>query len=348
MRTTTRFLGVLLGCSVSAMAAAGPALACGGLVAPNGTVRLLKTSTLAAYVNGVEHYITSFQFAGGGAELGSIVPLPGVPTEVERGGDWTLQRLARETQRAVAVADSAAGTAVRATAASAEVLLEKRIDALDLTVLKGGAVAVGTWAREHGFNLTPDAPAVLEFYAQRSPIFLAARFDAKAARERGQGVGDGTPIHLTIPTRTPWVPLRILALGRGEAEPVNADVYLLTERKPTLLGLRGLREEISEEASASLLFDLRTDKGMGWVPQKMWFTYLAVGARASELDHDLAISVDGSEPSRVDAGFELAGPPSISSVFDPVDRSRPPVWPFVAATVGLCTVTGLILRRRLG
>lgn len=349
MRITTRFLGVLLGCLVSAMAAAGPALACGGLVAPNGTVRLLKTSTLAAYVNGVEHYITSFKFAGGGAELGSIVPLPGVPTEVERGGDWTLQRLARETQRRFA-ADVESGGAVAgvALASRAEVLLEKRIDALDLTVLKGGAVAVGNWAREHGFNLTPDAPAVLEFYAQRSPIFLAARFDAKAARERGQGVGDGTPIHLTIPTRTPWVPIRILALGRGEAEPVNADVFLLTERKPTLLGLRGMREEISEEASASLLFDLRTDKGMGWVPQKMWFTYLTVGARASELDHDLAISVDGSPPSRVDAGYELAGPPSISSVFDPVDRSRPPVWPFVAATVGLCTVTGLVLRRRLG
>src|SRR5437868_632985 len=74
---------------------AGPALACGGLVAPNGTVRLLRTTTLAAWHDGQEHYVTSFQFLGEpgttGGEFGSIVPLPAVPTSVERGGDWTLQ-----------------------------------------------------------------------------------------------------------------------------------------------------------------------------------------------------------------------------------------------------------------
>src|SRR3954452_10931209 len=76
-----------------------PAAACGGLVAPNGTVRLLRTTTLAAWHDGVEHYITSFQFAGDSTvgEFGSIVPLPAVPTSVERGGDWTLQRLEKET-----------------------------------------------------------------------------------------------------------------------------------------------------------------------------------------------------------------------------------------------------------
>ena len=79
-------------------AAAGSALACGGLVTPNGTVSLLKTTTLAAYHEGIEHYITSFEFAGEGQEVGSIIPLPGVPTDVIKGGDWTLQRLILETQ----------------------------------------------------------------------------------------------------------------------------------------------------------------------------------------------------------------------------------------------------------
>src|SRR5574341_480923 len=76
--------------------AAGPAGACGGLVGENGTIQLLRTSTLAAYSHGVERYVTSFEFTGEGKEVGSIVPLPGVPSKVERGGDWTLQRLARE------------------------------------------------------------------------------------------------------------------------------------------------------------------------------------------------------------------------------------------------------------
>ena len=52
--------------------------------------------TLAAYHDGVEHYVTSFEFTGEGKEVGSIIPLPGVPTAVERGGSWTLQRLERE------------------------------------------------------------------------------------------------------------------------------------------------------------------------------------------------------------------------------------------------------------
>src|SRR4051794_41691284 len=89
---TTVAAGLLVGAS------ALPAAACGGLVAPNGTVRLLRTTTLAAWHDGVEHYVTSFQFAGDAqGEFGSIVPLPAVPTKVERGGDWTLQRLERET-----------------------------------------------------------------------------------------------------------------------------------------------------------------------------------------------------------------------------------------------------------
>src|SRR4051812_19116785 len=143
---------------------AAPALACGGLVAPNGTVRLLRTSTLAAYHDGVEHYVTSFQFAGepsdasgsgapSGGEFGSIVPLPAVPTSVERGGDWTLQRLAKEVAPKVAFAAQAAGANTAARADSAEVLAQVRIDALDLTVLKGGGRAVGDWAKDHGFLL---------------------------------------------------------------------------------------------------------------------------------------------------------------------------------------------------
>ena len=93
----------------------------------------------------------------------------------------------------------------------AEVILETRVDALDLTVLKGGGPDVAGWAQDHGFRLSPDAPEVLDFYAQRSPIFLAAVFDGDAARRRGQQLGDGTPVHLTIPMENPWVPLRILA-----------------------------------------------------------------------------------------------------------------------------------------
>src|SRR6266487_2383094 len=84
---------------VSSLAATAiPAAACAGLIGSNGAVNLGRTSTLAAYHDGVEHYVTAFQFLGGGGEFGTLIPLPGVPSEVERGGDWTLQRLVRETE----------------------------------------------------------------------------------------------------------------------------------------------------------------------------------------------------------------------------------------------------------
>src|SRR5207245_620737 len=87
------------------------------------------------------------------------------------------------------------GVRSAAAQADAQVLLQVRIDALDITVLKGGGAEVGRWATEHGFRLPPDAPEALDFYAARSPIFLAAVFDADAAKARGQRIGDGTPVH---------------------------------------------------------------------------------------------------------------------------------------------------------
>src|SRR5436853_4173438 len=91
------FLAGLAALVATFVAAAQPAAACAGLIGPNGAVNLLRTSTFAGYHDGVEHYVTSFQFAGGSGRFGSLIPLPGIPDKVERGGDWTLQRLIRET-----------------------------------------------------------------------------------------------------------------------------------------------------------------------------------------------------------------------------------------------------------
>lgn len=284
-----------------------PAAACGGLIGPNGAVNLLRTTTFVGFHDGVEHYVTAFAFAGGGGAFGSITPLPGIPTSVEKGGDWTLQRLILETDPPPVGVLFAAEAGERRS--GAEVLLETRIDALDLTVLRGGGEDVGRWAEDHGFRLPPDAPEVLDFYAERSPIFLAAAFDADAAAERGQAIGDGTPVHITIPTDQPWVPLRILSLGKAADERVDADVYLLTDRAPTILPAAtdgsGLALQHTAPASTALLDDLRSDRGMGWVPERAWLMKLAVDAAADDLRFDLAVDATGvGRPSRVAAGLE--------------------------------------------
>ncbi|HEY7874733.1 MAG TPA: DUF2330 domain-containing protein [Actinomycetota bacterium] len=305
------FLSTLL-----VVAIAGPALACGGLVAPNGSVNLLRTSTLAAYHDGVEHYVTSFEFVGGGAEFGSIVPLPGIPSKVTRGGEWTLQRLQQETSPPVlrAVSTSADSAAL---AGPAQVILQTEIDGLDITILEGGATAVGTWANDNGFNLSPDTPEVLEFYARRSPIFMAVSFDPKDDDVDDLRIGDGVPIHLRIPTTNPWVPLRILGLGKAGGERIEADVYLLTDDKPALLPkpvdpatvnvstTEGLVLGRSERASDLLMSDLRSDKGMRWMPESgMWLTFLRLDSKARDLTYDLAVDATGAgRPSSVAAGL---------------------------------------------
>jgi Uncharacterized protein conserved in bacteria (DUF2330) len=356
-----RSLFVSFASLLAVIVAATPVLACGGLINSNGSVTLVRTTTLAAYHDGIEHYVTSFAFAGGEGEFGSIIPLPDVPTKVVKGGDWTLQRLVLETQPVRALAPTAFAAAGAAEDA-ATVILKTKIDALDVTVLQGGATGVGRWATDHGFFLPPDAPEILDFYAERSPVFMAVQFDASRAAAQGLGEGDGTPIHVVIPTDDPWVPLRILGLGAAGVAPVEGDVYLLTDRAPSLLpapispqlasfveeaGRRpGLVLERSSAASTSLLSDLRSDRGMSWLPtDDMWLTYLRLDATASQLRYDLAVDATGAgRPSPVDAGLTTGG--SLPAIPPLGDRSLAGVW-IAVALVGALVVTGAAARRGL-
>ena len=125
------------------------------------------------------------------------------------------------------------------------------------------------------------------------------------------------PASTMISTRSPldpWVPLRILGLGKPADEIVQADIYLLTDRQPTMLpavrpigtSTNGLILDHSAHATAALLDDLRSDTGMGWVPEHGWLTKIRVDARTGELRFDLAIDATGrGAPSRVAAGLDL-------------------------------------------
>jgi hypothetical protein len=180
-----------------------------------------------------------------------------------------------------------------------------------------------------------DAPEVLDYYAERSPVFMAARFNAARAADLGQAAGDSTPIMATIPTDDPWVPVHILGLGLDDDVSVEADVFLLTEEEPELLaGGSGLTLDVSEAANDLLLDDLRSDVGMGWVPETGWLTHLALSAPAAELDYDLAVSATpGVTPSLVDAGV---GEPEAVPLIP--DRPGPALWPLglgAAAAAGV-------------
>jgi hypothetical protein len=318
--------------TVTVIATASTAWACGSLVAPNGAVQLVRTTTLAAHHDGVEHYITNFEFAGTQKSFGSIIPLPGEPTTVERAGDWTLQRLRIEVEPAVLAAEEV--EAAPRSADGVDVLQQTRIDSLDVTILRGGGKEVAAWAAEQGFTLTEDTPEVLEFYAERSPYFMAAKFDAAAAVAEGFEGGDGIPVHLAIPLDRPWVPLRILSTGKPGDEIVQADVFLLTDERPELLAGSGLVLERSEPADPFLLDDLRSDKNMGWVPEAAWFTYLRLDVPAGDLDYDLATDVDGDSPRVVDTGLvRLDQADRLDTIGDAGTPGRPWAWQGTALIV---------------
>src|SRR3984885_5314524 len=166
-----KFLFAGLGVAAAAILQAGTALACGGLVAPDGDVRLAKATTFVAWSGGIEHYVTSFAFTGAVTDVGWIVPLPAIPTSITEAGAWTLQRLEREF---VPVEFSLAADIGAPVAAPAQVIEQVQVEALDVTVLKGSGQAVIDWCEHNGFLVSAEIKDHLLRYASTSPIFMAA------------------------------------------------------------------------------------------------------------------------------------------------------------------------------
>ena len=106
-------------------------------------------------------------------------------------------------------------------------------------------------------------------------------------------------------------------------------MFLLTDTQPKLLaGGTGLSLERNEPASSLLLDDLRSDKGMAWVPASMWFTYLRLDVPAGQLDYDLAVSTHkGEVPQLADTGVDATE----VRASHPAAPRPCAVWPLVAA-----------------
>jgi hypothetical protein len=54
------------------------AFACGGLIAPDGDVRLARATTFVAWHDGIERYLTAFTYQGDVSNLGLVETLPQV------------------------------------------------------------------------------------------------------------------------------------------------------------------------------------------------------------------------------------------------------------------------------
>ncbi|MBX5456692.1 MAG: DUF2330 domain-containing protein [Thermogemmatispora sp.] len=307
-----------------------PALACGGLVAPNGSVRLQRATTLVAWHAGIEYYLTSFTYQGDASRLGWIVPLPTAPLRIQEGGAWTLQRLSLEVQQHLLPRGGEPAT-TSFLASSVQVVQRVQIAALNITVVKGSGAAVLDWATQHGFLLDEETRAHLLVYGQASPFFMAVQFDAAQVRQRGLTQGDGTPLLITMRLPQLWVPLEVLAIG---TDTVNADLFLLTDQPlytsdwayhlglspvgSQVPGAPGLQIRLQEPLNETLYHDLASDRNMSWVWPGSWLTYLSLVAPAPQVTYDLQVTPQpglmhgvafGTPPQQVPQpdGFSLPG-----------------------------------------
>jgi hypothetical protein len=286
---------------------ATPAAACGSLLAPNGAIRLSRAATLVDWHDGVEHYMTSFTYQGD-ASITSAGSCRCQRIEtIEEGGGWTLQRLVRETHPVVRTFSLAGDANAPQATSSAQVLQQVKVQALDITVVKGSGDEIVQWGRHNGFFIDQETAGHLLGYAKGSPFFMAAKYDTAAARARGQVQGDGAPVLITMRIPHPWIPFEILAL---DAQQTQADLYLLTDTpvyasdllddRILLLPvgravpqLAGLQVSFQETMNAALYKDLSTDKNMGWVRPDGWLTYLRLDAPDTQVTYDMGVSSTG-------------------------------------------------------
>jgi Uncharacterized protein conserved in bacteria (DUF2330) len=356
--------------AVSLAAQAIPAAACGGLVAPNGAIRLSRASTMVDWHDGVEHYLTSFSYQGEGvSDFGWIVPLPAVPTKVEEGGGWTLQRLNRETHPRLAFEGQNQALA----ASSAVVLQQVQVRALDITVLSGSGQAVVNWCKANNFILNGETRAHLLVYAKGSPIFMAAKYNIQRAQATRQLVGDGAPVLITMKLDHPWVPLEVLANGTAQVE---ADIYLFTPGRLYASELArlegespegtfiphapGLAVQYQQPVSAQLHRDLSGDRNMSWMKPGGWLTYISLSAPATTVTYDMGISASGvihvatygTAPMQVtDGRHDLGTAPASTVQFGSPDAGLPPGFGTLlkqgALLAVLAALLGIAWRRRL-
>jgi hypothetical protein len=131
---------------------------------------------------------------------------------------------------------------------------------------------------------------------------MAAKYDLTQARLHLTFNGDGTPVLITMHTPGLWIPLEVLA---NATDQVNADVYLLTDDKPTVAGIdldafggnlpnaQGMQLIRQEPMNDRLHIDLSSDHNMSWVQPGGWFTALRLQAPGDVVTYDMTVAGAG-------------------------------------------------------
>ncbi|MDQ3990689.1 MAG: DUF2330 domain-containing protein, partial [Actinomycetota bacterium] len=227
-----------------AVIGAGPALACGGMVSPDGATELARFETLLVHDGATQQILTSVAYEtsreyGSGTEADEgfawLMPLPS-PPEVGA-GDAAAIRSARSMTAppprdehvppvmpllcACGAADQGPG------ATGVDVLGRTVVEGLEFVTLGGErAGEMAAWMREEGFTFHDRQEPVLQGYLDRGWVVVAARILPGA-----EPTGELTTVRFRFDTAEPVYPLAIAGADHG-GPPVRMSLYVATPYRP--------------------------------------------------------------------------------------------------------------------
>ena len=225
--------------------------------------------------------------------------------------------------------------------------MKVKIDALDITVLKGGAAddrQVGQGPRLPAPARRARGPRLLREAQPDLPRRGVRR--RRGRRRAASRSATGRPSTSRSRPTNPWVPLRILALGKTGSRAGRRRRLPPDRPRPGAAAGADRRRTASASMPASAWptacsDDLRSDRGMEWVPTSGWLTKVAVDGTAARAD----LRPRGRRrPARarrraVDAGLALPADPPVQTAS---------TWPAVDRPRGCCSAVGLVDRRAVG
>jgi hypothetical protein len=228
-------LKAVLAASVVVVLSGSPALACGGMVSPDGSAEVQGFEALLEHRDAEETLLVSvdYQAHAEATEFGWIMPLPAAP-EIEQAVDEPIQAAVRITtppREEDIVPDlipTDEGEGVTAGGApGVDVIGRQVVGGLRFVTLGGtDAVEVRDWMRDHGFTFHDRQEPAIQSYLDRGWVVVAARLPDGSAPE-----AELVPVRFRFPTEDPVYPLALA--GTEHKGFLIMRLFVLTSKRVT-------------------------------------------------------------------------------------------------------------------
>ncbi|MDQ4006345.1 MAG: DUF2330 domain-containing protein [Actinomycetota bacterium] len=295
---------------------ASRALACGGMVSPNGSAELLGFEALLRWDDGHTQELTVSVAYTTGRPFGWLMPFP-EPPEVTEGDPAMFQTAAELTEppeKADIVpelipSEEGEGVVTGGAPGSVEIFGRSTIGGLRFVTLGGeGAKDVARWMTHHGFRFHDRQEPVLQRYLDRDWVVVAARVAPGDAF-----TGTILPVTFRFETSDPVYPLAMAGTGHEEQD-LDLKLFLLTPARPTSTtypervvhaGPDGYPLRVGRQLELRYSAPLGADAGRLQATPSTWLSRYEGDLRSETLTEDLVFG-EAADQTPIDFGQLLA------------------------------------------